>query len=189
VEEFSKIIKKRSTPGTLILDMQNRLVYSNGEAFRMLSGLQKNSRKKGNQDIPREISDLCDELKKKTDGRAFDQRVEGSCKILNKPSGPSYSMRAFFIGRDQDRSPIYIMVLLEKIIRKHHIDFENAKRRFKLSRRELQVVKLICDGLTNREVGEKMFICEYTVKDHIKNIMRKMEVISRSQIMSFLNRR
>ncbi len=80
------------------------------------------------------------------------------------------------------------MVLLEKIIPKHEINIEIVQKEFKISKRELEVVRLICEGLANKEISEKLFISEYTVKDHIKNILRKMGVASRSQIISFLNK-
>lgn len=35
--------------------------------------------------------------------------------------------------------------------------------------------KYICEGFTNREIAENRFISEYTVKVHIKNIMKKMQ--------------
>jgi DNA-binding NarL/FixJ family response regulator len=78
------------------------------------------------------------------------------------------------------------MVLIQKIIAKHNIDYEKAQKEFKLSERELEVVRFICEGLSNKEISGKLFITEYTVKDHMKKIMRKMGLTSRSQIISFL---
>lgn len=44
-----------------------------------------------------------------------------------------------------------------------------------LSERELQVLSLISEGMTNKEIGEKIFISEHTVASHRKNLMRKFE--------------
>lgn len=44
-----------------------------------------------------------------------------------------------------------------------------------LSERELQVLSLISEGMTNREIGEKIYISEHTVASHRKNLMRKFE--------------
>lgn len=50
-----------------------------------------------------------------------------------------------------------------------------------LSARELEVLKLIAEGLRNKEIGSRLDIAEDTVKIHIKNIFAKMNVIDRTQ--------
>jgi len=186
METLFEIIKKRSTPGTIILDMNNRLLYFNEEALEMIPELQTISKRRKEQNIPKAISNLCKELKESRRIGGSDQRVNVSHKVLKNKSLFPFSMRAFFMGGTGDKNPTHIMVLLEKIIEKHEINFEKVQKEFKISKRELEVVRLICEGLANKEISEKLFISEYTVKDHIKNILRKMGVTSRSQIISSL---
>lgn len=50
-----------------------------------------------------------------------------------------------------------------------------------LSPRELEVLKLIAEGLRNKEIGGRLNIAEDTVKIHIKNIFEKLKVIDRTQ--------
>ncbi|WNR43928.1 response regulator transcription factor [Paenibacillus roseipurpureus] len=50
-----------------------------------------------------------------------------------------------------------------------------------LSERELQVLHCIADGLNNREIAEKLFLSEGTVKNYISNIYSKMDVRDRVQ--------
>jgi len=45
---------------------------------------------------------------------------------------------------------------------------------FKLSPRELEIVKKIADGYRTDDIAEKLFISPFTVKAHRKNILRKM---------------
>lgn len=45
-----------------------------------------------------------------------------------------------------------------------------------LSPREIEIVKLIADGLSNPEIGKKLFISDKTVKAHRENIMKKLDV-------------
>lgn len=52
-----------------------------------------------------------------------------------------------------------------------------------LSRREAQVMLLVCRGLTNQEVGERLFLSLNTVKSHLRGAYRKMGVTSRPQAM------
>lgn len=49
-----------------------------------------------------------------------------------------------------------------------------------LSAREDQILRLVADGLTNREIAEQLYISRYTVESHIKNIYRKLAVSSRT---------
>ena len=48
-----------------------------------------------------------------------------------------------------------------------------------LSRRELEVVRLIAIGRTNREVAEELFLSPRTVDMHVRNILRKLDCRSR----------
>jgi two-component system, NarL family, response regulator LiaR len=50
-----------------------------------------------------------------------------------------------------------------------------------LSERETEVLRLVARGMSNKEIGDKLFICETTVKTHVKKIMRKLGVPSRTQ--------
>lgn len=52
-----------------------------------------------------------------------------------------------------------------------------------LSRREAQVMLLICQGLTNQEVSARLFLSMNTVKSHLRSAYRKMGVATRPQAM------
>ncbi len=51
----------------------------------------------------------------------------------------------------------------------------------KLSERELEVLKLIADGLTNQEIAEKLIVSPTTIKTHVQNILQKLDVSDRTQ--------
>jgi DNA-binding NarL/FixJ family response regulator len=51
-----------------------------------------------------------------------------------------------------------------------------------LTRREREVVSLIAEGLTNREIGQAIFVSESTVKFHLRNVMRKLDVHHRAEV-------
>ena len=52
-----------------------------------------------------------------------------------------------------------------------------------LSRRETEVVVLVLQGLTNKQVADKLCVAEKTVKFHLTNIYKRMEISRRSQIV------
>lgn len=50
-----------------------------------------------------------------------------------------------------------------------------------LSVRETEILRLICDGLQYRTIGERLFLSPHTVKTHLKNIYSKLHVHSRAE--------
>lgn len=52
-----------------------------------------------------------------------------------------------------------------------------------LSRREQEVAQAICSGMTNKEVAAKLFISEKTVKSHVSNILLKLNLNDRVQLV------
>ena len=50
-----------------------------------------------------------------------------------------------------------------------------------LSERELEILRLITQGASNREIAGKLFLAEGTVKNHVTNILGKLEVRDRTQ--------
>jgi DNA-binding NarL/FixJ family response regulator len=59
----------------------------------------------------------------------------------------------------------------------------------RLSPRELEVLKLVAQGATNREIADSLFISENTVKTHLSNIMEKLHLANRSQAAAYAVRR
>jgi LuxR family maltose regulon positive regulatory protein len=53
-----------------------------------------------------------------------------------------------------------------------------------LSDRELEVLRLIADGLSNREIAEKLIVAVSTIKTHVNHIYRKLDVNSRTQAIA-----
>lgn len=53
-----------------------------------------------------------------------------------------------------------------------------------LTQRELQIVDLVAQGLTNAEIGAKLWITENSVKQALKRIFRKLDVSSRAQMVA-----
>lgn len=50
-----------------------------------------------------------------------------------------------------------------------------------LTEREIEVLRLVAQGLSNRQIAKKLFISERTVRTHVSNILRKLHLESRTQ--------
>jgi DNA-binding NarL/FixJ family response regulator len=50
--------------------------------------------------------------------------------------------------------------------------------------REIEVLQLVADGLVNREIGERLFLSEETVKSHVRHLLAKLQARSRAHAVS-----
>ena len=56
----------------------------------------------------------------------------------------------------------------------------------KLTRREREVAKLVARGLTNRRMAKELFLSERTVENHVRNILKKLNLSSRSEVAAWV---
>ena len=55
-----------------------------------------------------------------------------------------------------------------------------------VAKRELDVARLIADGLSNKQIGARLFISERTVDSHVRSILNKLGFSSRAQIAAWM---
>ena len=60
-----------------------------------------------------------------------------------------------------------------------------SSRRPTLTGREIEVLQLVAQGYTSREIGEKLYISENTVKNHVRNILDKLGLHSRNEAVLY----
>jgi DNA-binding CsgD family transcriptional regulator len=86
--------------------------------------------------------------------------------------------------------PVYLNygTLLSAFTDRDHEDLtlEDFCRKFEVSPRETDIVREICNGLSNKEISEKLFISLQTVKDHTHRIYIKTNVRSRVQLINLV---
>jgi DNA-binding CsgD family transcriptional regulator len=189
MENPQDILDKRSTPGLLLFDLEGRLLYFSQKTQEIIPNIQKTPSRSSKQEAfwPPALSQLLRE--------AIDHAKQPKTLRGNKPSFHSllfisnipYSLRAFLLGPGNKKvNPSHILILAEPIIPNRNTDMGNLKTKFNLTKREIEVVKLICAGFSNKIIADKLFVSEYTVKDHLKHIMEKVGANSRNQIIATL---
>ena len=62
----------------------------------------------------------------------------------------------------------------------------NSDGRGGLSRRETDVARLMTEGLSNKQIGTRLFISERTVESHVRNILTKLGFTSRAQVADWM---
>ena len=65
------------------------------------------------------------------------------------------------------------------------IDIEGIKNRYNLNSKEINIIKEIANGLSNKEIGEKLFLSEGTIKNNISTILSKLSLRDRTQLTIF----
>jgi DNA-binding CsgD family transcriptional regulator len=174
---MAEIIKRRSVPAVLFFDLNVTLTFCNREASEIIASFP---------DLYEMVRQLCHELKDVETTEPLGDAEAQQTAIYRSGRSTLFAVRAFFVDAGTAGEARHIMVLVEKIVEKHSVDLEKAKTKFHLSKRELEVLQLICSGLTNKKIADRLFIGEQTAKDHARNIMRKVGVKSRAALISAL---
>ena len=81
-------------------------------------------------------------------------------------------------------SPSMAVKLIDEFKQMSKPDKEQSTA-LKLTERELEVLRLVARGLNNREVAKELFISENTVKNHVRNILEKLQLHSRMEAVMY----
>jgi DNA-binding NarL/FixJ family response regulator len=124
------------------------------------------------------------------DGDVMDAILAGACGYLLKDSSIQDLMqgiRAASVG-EALISPHIAAKVLQRI-RASGIDPDTAARGPELSDRETEVLRLIANGKDNAEIAGELHISPKTVKNHISNILMKLQIENRIQAAVYAVRR
>jgi DNA-binding NarL/FixJ family response regulator len=78
--------------------------------------------------------------------------------------------------------------VVESLSQKYRGDRDSERDRKELSQREREVVGLVASGCRNKEIANKLFISEQTVKTHLSNIFQKLEISDRLELALYAMR-
>jgi DNA-binding NarL/FixJ family response regulator len=122
-------------------------------------------------------------------GDLHDAVRSGASGYLLKDSSISELAQAIRVVADGQSliSPPMSVKLLEEFRRLSRPGHRRERER-RLSDRELEVLKLVAEGLTNREIAERVLLSENTVKNHVANILDKLDLHSRIEAAMYARR-
>ncbi|WP_188399915.1 response regulator transcription factor [Sporomusa sp. GT1] len=124
------------------------------------------------------------------DQHLFEAIKAGACGYLLKGM-PRKQFLELLIGLNSGQSPlspgIAMKVLNEfaRLQRERETDSIIADKTALLSPRQLEILRLVAQGLTYKEVGEKMYFTEATVKYHMGEITQRLHLENRTQAIAF----
>jgi DNA-binding NarL/FixJ family response regulator len=63
--------------------------------------------------------------------------------------------------------------------------FDDFLKKYQLTKREVEIIRLVCQGLSSREIATKLFLSEFTINTHRKNILRKADIRNTAELIHF----
>jgi len=181
--DLLKVASERSTPGILILDHRKKPIFFNPIALNVFAGSNYDGpsllKSSFGITLPDEISTVYDTLKK-------DQNRLSCQTALISVHETTYSCRGFFLQGPPGSlgKTFFIIFLIDKIMPRHKLDLEKFKKHFDLSERQMEIVKYLLAGLSNKEMADESCVSEDTIKGHLRHIMKRLDVRSRTGILS-----
>jgi DNA-binding NarL/FixJ family response regulator len=115
------------------------------------------------------------------DDYVFEALAAGASGFVLKDDPPEQLIAAIrtVAGGDALLSPAVTRRVIKRFTRLHHKPPPPAVA--SLTARELDVFRLITDGLSNAEIGQRLFISETTVKTHVTRLLQKLSLRDRAQ--------
>lgn len=163
--------------GLVVVDPACNLIASNAEAIQILTFPERAEK----------IPHLDEWVSNRIRARLVDRRATNGGKFVNQfvSENRTYSCRFFPLSGHALDTPANsaLLVLLLERNSNGMVTIREISERFGLTPREQQTVGLLLEGLTSKEIAERMKISPNTVKAFIRLVMVKMSVSTRSGII------
>ena len=166
--------------GIIVMDESMEPIYQNKHAFRFFSYL--NSPQQGQRisshSIPKEVYLRCKELFRFARADESSEPPRKQCKLSCQVDKKKFSIHLRLITYRNKKPLLFLYFSPEE----YELNLSKRIMRYGLSKRQAEVVFLLNQGLTNKEIGSKLFISKYTVENHLKSIFQKMGVKNRTEL-------
>ena len=187
-----KMVDQDSFSGLIILNDSMGLVYMNKWAkdfCKILAGSHNGHPEPSNGEgsypfIPCLITEDCYHLREQMKNNSFDIIPLPICRILKLPEYRKYSLCSQILTKEMSTANrVFYMVKIDGLAHEVTLNIGALERDFGLTKREIEILVNIFNGLKNAEIAERLFISEITVKKHLQHIFEKIGVRSRTALI------
>ena len=187
-----KMVDRDSSSGFIILNDCLGLVHMNNKAkdfLKILADPDNGRRKLGNDEnsypfIPYLFMEDCYHLREQMEKSSFEVTPLPIKRILKLSEYKKYSLRSQILTKEMSpENRFFYLVKIDEVTRYVTPDISTVEIDFCLTKREIEILVKIFDGLKNAEIAEKLFISEITVKKHLQHIFDKIGVNSRTALI------
>ncbi len=186
LSRIEAIAERRSIPGVMLFAGTGDVLFMNAEAevlSRQIIGAQQGADTQ--EVLPVEIRDLCVSLRNLLDdGDQADTDGQHELRRVTGDSEAPVLLRGFPLAPHSPNDDACMLILMEKIGRERRIVPDQAKDEFRLTDREVEIVKYISEGWTNKEIARHLDISEHTVKEHVRHLLKKTKSTTRTGILA-----
>ena len=179
------LIEKDLSTGVMLMDRSMRLVYINPQAAELCRKFSGFARNKNERPVPRHLLETIGKMTMEIEHGAAGADIIPKQNVIIGCNGVRISVCAKFVrnGPIPGCDDCY-MIYLSELKNGPTVDEDGIRRMFRLTPRELDVMRQVFNGLKNLEIAEKLFVSEITVKKHIQNIYAKVGVKNRTSLMN-----
>jgi DNA-binding CsgD family transcriptional regulator len=174
INEIINFIFDTLPVGVVIFNRKIDIAYNNKQASLFLSRFE----------IPEEILFVSRRIFDALEREKFHELFPGEITITKKLEG-SPSNWIFKFAIPVNSHPIIVLSIIEDKI-SNKLNVNEIRQKYKLTRREIDVLRRVLDGLKNIEISKDLEIVEQTVKDHLSNIYMKIGVVDRFDLIRSL---
>lgn len=180
----------RSDTSILLFDERHQIIWANNRADAILSRQTEELLAVSlTEDRAIQLFQFLLEALPRTAGRphrgaAHDAEGERIRRQILLTNGTRFDLTVTRLSSRDGSSGTLDLVMLRETRRFEMEKARSGLRQSGLSEREVEVVGLLLLGLKNAEIAERLGISGYTVKDHLKHIFHKLNLRSRSELVS-----
>ena len=182
-----KELNPTSQAGLLLLSSSFQLLYLNPEARVLLQ--EFTLRPMPSTDLPPAIRSFCQEVMQTLPASPESTAWEGLrlSRVTFSTSRPIL-LRAFGVPAPLNEGDGQLLLLIEPAQPTYQAlaPHPPPPTPIHLTPREKSVTRYLLEGFTNKEIANKLRISEHTVKDHLKRLMKKTRVTTRTAVVSRL---
>lgn len=174
MDEIIQFVLDSMPAGVIVFNTDLHVIYRNKSAEKFLR----------RHKLPEEVGSVSRRIFEAIASSRLKELFPGEVYIYKQSEDPPGKW-VFKLCIYEGKAPIVSVFITEEAF-SQSINPNDMRRKFKLTRRETDVLRRVLDGVKNTDIAEDLEISEQTVKDHLSNVYMKIGVKNRFELVRSL---